>query len=59
MDEINEAVVAELEEQKGHADVVAFWERIWSAYQQEGGAGVEALIGELLRDPDGNEENEA
>ena len=51
MDEINDAVVAQLKEQKGHDEVLLLWQEIWSAYQERGGEGVDDLVANLLRYP--------
>ncbi len=56
MDEINNAVVAQLKEQKGHEEVLLLWKEIWAAYQERGGAGVDEFIATLLGYPGDEEE---
>ena len=51
MDEINNAVLAQLKEQKGHDDLLELWQQIWGAYQEQGAAGVDELVAKLLRYP--------
>ena len=51
MDEIDKAVVGQLKQQKGHEEVLALWKQIWGAYQEDGAAGVDDLIADLLRYP--------
>ena len=58
MDEINDAVITQLKEQKGHEELLVLWEQIWGAYQEQGGAGVDQLIENLLRYPADEEEDE-
>ena len=49
MDGINDAVVKQLKEQKGGDDILPLWEKIWSAYQNEGTRGLDELLGKLLQ----------
>jgi len=48
MDGINEAVVKQLKEQKGAKDVLPLWEKLWSAYQQDGTRGVDDFLSQLM-----------
>ena len=47
MEGINEAVIKQLNEQKGGKDVLPLWKRIWSAYQKDGVSGVDAVLTDL------------
>ena len=48
MQGINEAVARQLRERKGGDDILPLWRELWRAYSDEGAAGVDEVIAELL-----------
>jgi hypothetical protein len=55
---LEKAVAAKVAAQRGNEDAAALWRRLWSAYEQRGAEGVEALLGELLESPEAEGEGE-
>ncbi len=55
MEGIDQAVVAQLQAQKGGEKVLPLWKRLWKAYQQTGGQGVDDVLRQLTEASSGEE----
>jgi hypothetical protein len=50
------AVAAKIAAQRGHEEAAMLWKKLWGAYERRGAEGVQRLLDDLLKAPEGADE---